>query len=183
MTIVLDHATVRFQDRTVLDDISVSIAEQRIGIIGDNGSGKSTFARLLNGLLLPDQGTVLVDGLDTRTAGREVRARVGFLFQNPDNQIVMQTVAEDVALGLKPLKLPAVEVDRRVAETLNRFSLSQLADRSAHLLSGGEKQLVALAGVMIAEPDILICDEPTTLLDRRNAAVVMRLLESLSCGL
>jgi biotin transport system ATP-binding protein len=181
VTIVLDHATVRFQDRTVLDDISVSIAEQRIGIIGDNGSGKSTFARLLNGLLLPDQGTVLVDGLDTRTAGREVRARVGFLFQNPDNQIVMPTVAEDVALGLKPLKLPAVEVDRRVAETLNRFSLSHLADRSAHLLSGGEKQLVALAGVMIAEPDILICDEPTTLLDRRNAAVVMRLLESLSC--
>ena len=100
MTIVLDHATVRFQDRTVLDDISVSIAEQRIGIIGDNGSGKSTFARLLNGLLLPDQGTVLVDGLDTRTAGREVRARVGFLFQNPDNQIVLPTVAEDVALGL-----------------------------------------------------------------------------------
>jgi biotin transport system ATP-binding protein len=71
VTIVLDHATVRFQDRTVLDDISVSIAEQRIGIIGDNGSGKSTFARLLNGLLLPDQGTVLVDGLDTRTAGRD----------------------------------------------------------------------------------------------------------------
>lgn len=177
----VDHVTVRLQGRVVLDDLNVSLSEHRIGVIGDNGSGKSTFAKLLNGLLLPDEGTVTVDGLDTGRHGKEVRSHVGFLFQNPDNQIVMPTVAEDLALGLKPLRLDAEDLKQRVTDTLERFSLSQLADRSAHLLSGGEKQLVALAGVMISEPDILVCDEPTTLLDRRNAALVMNTIAGLSC--
>lgn len=179
--ISVDHVTVRLQGRVVLDDLALSLTERRIGVIGDNGSGKSTFAKLLNGLLLPDEGTVTVDGLDTRSHGKEVRSRVGFLFQNPDNQIVMPTVAEDIALGLKPLRLDAEVLRQRVSDTLERFSLSHLADRSAHLLSGGEKQLVALAGVMISEPDILVCDEPTTLLDRRNAALVMKTIADLSC--
>jgi biotin transport system ATP-binding protein len=179
--IELDHVSVRFQDRIVLDDISVSLSEHRIGVIGDNGSGKSTFARLLNGLLVPDNGFVKVQDLDTRTDGKEIRSRVGFLFQNPNNQIVMPTVSEEVELGLKPLKLAAVDRARRVEETLKRFSLTHLADRSAHLLSGGEKQLLALAGVMVTEPDILVCDEPTTLLDRRNATHVMRLIADLPC--
>lgn len=179
--IELDHVTVRFQDRVILDDISISLTEHRIGVIGDNGSGKSTFARLLNGLLLPDLGTVTVNDFDTRGEGKVVRSQVGFLFQNPDNQIVMPTVAEDLALGLKPLRLSGDEQARRVTDTLERFSLAHLADRSAHLLSGGEKQLVALAGVMVTEPDILICDEPTTLLDRRNATQVMSLIAELPC--
>lgn len=181
MSIELDHVTVRFGTRTVLDDITLSLSEQRIGVVGDNGSGKSTFARLLNGLLLPDQGRVSVGGLDTHTDGKAVRSRVGFLFQNPDNQIVMPTVAEDLALGLKPLKLSKDERDKRVRATLARFGLEPLADRSAHLLSGGEKQLVALAGVMITEPDVLVCDEPTTLLDRRNAALVTQMINALPC--
>lgn len=179
--ISVDHVTVRLQGRVVLDDLALSLTERRIGVIGDNGSGKSTFAKLLNGLLLPDEGTVTVDGLDTRSHGKEVRSKVGFLFQNPDNQIVMPTVAEDIALGLKPLRLDAEVLGQRVSDTLARFSLSHLADRSAHLLSGGEKQLVALAGVMISEPDILVCDEPTTLLDRRNAVLVMKTIADLSC--
>ena len=179
--ISVDHVTVRLQGRVVLDDVALSLTERRIGVIGDNGSGKSTLAKLLNGLLLPDEGTVTVDGFDTRSHGKEVRSRVGFLFQNPDNQIVMPTVAEDLALGLKPLRLEAERVRQCVSETLERFALSHMADRSAHLLSGGEKQLVALAGVMISEPDILVCDEPTTLLDRRNAALVMKTIAGLSC--
>ena len=181
MNIVLDHVVVRFQDRPVLADISTVLSENRIGVIGDNGSGKSTFARLLNGLQVPDEGSVTVDGLNTKTEGKEVRRRVGFLFQNPDNQIVMPTVAEDLALGLKPQKLDASEIGQRVTRALERFGLQDLADRSAHLLSGGEKQLVALAGVMIAEPSIVVCDEPTTLLDRRNAASVMRVIAALPC--
>lgn len=179
--IELDHVSVRFQDRVVLDDISISLTEHRIGIIGDNGSGKSTFARLLNGLQRPDQGEVTVNDFDTQADGNAVRSLVGFLFQNPDNQIVMPTVAEDLALGLKPLKLSKNEQNSRVKDSLERFSLSHLADRSAHFLSGGEKQLVALAGVMVSQPDILVCDEPTTLLDRRNAAHVMRLIGDLPC--
>ncbi|NKB43935.1 MAG: ATP-binding cassette domain-containing protein [Alphaproteobacteria bacterium] len=179
--IELEQVSVRFHDRTILDNISVSLTEHRIGVVGDNGSGKSTFARLLNGLLLPDLGTVEVNNLDTRDDGKDVRSQVGFLFQNPDNQIVMPTVAEDLALGLKPHKLTGAEQSHRVSVTLDRFSLTHLADRSAHLLSGGEKQLVALAGVMVTQPQILVCDEPTTLLDRRNAAHVMRLIGELPC--
>lgn len=181
MSIELENATVRFDTRTVLNNVTLTLSEQRVGVIGDNGSGKSTFARLLNGLVVPDAGRVTVDGLDTKTDGKAVRTRVGFLFQNPDNQIVMPTVAEDLALGLKPLRLTESECEERVAGCLERFGLSPLADRSAHLLSGGEKQLVALAGVMITEPKILICDEPTTLLDRRNAARVTQMIADLPC--
>lgn len=181
MSIDIDHVTVRFGSRTVLDDITLHLNEKRIGVIGDNGSGKSTFARLLNGLLLPDTGRVAVGGRDTRSDGKAVRAQVGFLFQNPDNQIVMPTVAEDLGLGLKPLKLSKNLRDERIQDALSRFGLIDVADRSAHLLSGGEKQLVALAGVMITEPDILICDEPTTLLDRRNAGQVMQIVSDLPC--
>ncbi|MEQ8507628.1 MAG: ABC transporter ATP-binding protein [Rhodospirillaceae bacterium] len=181
MTIRLDAVTVRFQERMILENLSLSLSEKRIGLIGDNGSGKSTFARLLNGLILPDQGTVTVAGLDTKKDGAKVRSRVGFLFQNPDNQIVMPTVAEDLALGLKPLKLQAAAQQEKVEDALARFGISHLADRSAHLLSGGEKQLVALAGVMICNPDVLICDEPTTLLDRRNASSVLEKINALEC--
>ncbi len=181
MTIRLDAVTVRFQERMILENLSLSLSEKRVGLIGDNGSGKSTFARLLNGLILPDHGTVTVAGLDTKKDGAKVRSRVGFLFQNPDNQIVMPTVAEDLALGLKPLKLQATAQQEKVKDALARFGISHLADRSAHLLSGGEKQLVALAGVMICNPDVLICDEPTTLLDRRNAASVLEKINALEC--
>jgi len=177
----IDHVTVRSHQHTILSDISVLLGERRIGVIGDNGSGKSTFARLLNGLCLPDEGQVLVDGLDTRVEGADVRSKVGFLFQNPEAQIVMPTVAEDVALGLKPHKLDDHDRDKRVSETLDQFGISHLAERSVHMLSGGEKQLVALAGVMITAPDVLVCDEPTTLLDRRNAANVMQILADLDC--
>lgn len=182
MNIVLDRVTVRFQDRTVLTDLSVALTERRIGVVGDNGSGKSTFARLINGLLIPDAGTVTVDGINTKTDGKNVRRRVGFLFQNPDNQIVMPTVAEDIALGLKPLGLDKQAAEQKVSKTLAQFRLSDFADRSAHVLSGGEKQLVALAGVMVTEPDIVVCDEPTTLLDRRNAARVMDIIAALPCS-
>lgn len=181
MNLSIDHVTVRAHQRVILADITVLLSERRIGIIGDNGSGKSTFVRLLNGLCVPDEGRVLVDGLDTRTHGADVRARVGFLFQNPDAQIVMPTVAEDVALGLKPLNLTPADRDLRVTDTLDRFAIGHLAERSVHMLSGGEKQLVAIAGVMITAPDVLVCDEPTTLLDRRNASNVMRILADLSC--
>ncbi len=181
MRIELDHVTVRFQSRAVLSDLTLSLTERRIGVIGDNGSGKSTLARLLNGLLLPDDGKVCVNGIDTREDAKAVRRQVGFLFQNSDNQIVMPTVAEDIALGLKPFGLDEKETGERVQKTVKQFGLTELADRSAHVLSGGEKQLVALAGVMVAEPDILVCDEPTTLLDRRNAKKVSNILAALSC--
>ncbi|MGH3370789.1 MAG: energy-coupling factor ABC transporter ATP-binding protein [Nocardioidaceae bacterium] len=165
--------------RVVLCDVSVSLTEQRVGVIGANGSGKSTFVRLLNGLVLPEQGRVRVDGLDTRTAGREVRRRVGFCFTDPDAQIVMPTVAEDVAFGLRRRGLDKAEVAAKVAATLERYGLAGHADHPAHLLSGGQKQLLALSSVLVTDPAVLVLDEPTTLLDLRNAAAVHQVVRSL----
>jgi biotin transport system ATP-binding protein len=158
--------------RTVLRDVSVALDEHRVGVVGANGSGKSTFARLLNGLVVPTTGTVRVEGLDTRTDGRQVRRRVGFCFTNPDAQIVMPTVQEDVAFGLRRRGMSRDEVRERVAAVLDRFGPASHADHPAHLLSGGQKQLLALASVLVTEPAVVVLDEPTTLLDLRNARLV-----------
>src|SRR3712207_4218112 len=108
-----------FGDRPVLRNLNLTISERRVAVGGANGSGKSTFVRLLNGLLIPDTGTVRVDGLDTRTDARAVRRKVGFVFQDPDLQIVMPTVEEDIAFGLKNLKLDRAEIAPRVDRMLN----------------------------------------------------------------
>jgi biotin transport system ATP-binding protein len=160
------------RQRTVLRDLSVRLEEQRVGVVGANGSGKSTFARMLNGLVLPTQGAVSVDGLDTRRQGREVRRRVGFCFTDPDAQIVMPTVAEDIAFGLRRRGLSSDEIAQRVEEALSTYGLAGHADHPAHLLSGGQKQLLALASVLVTRPALLVMDEPTTLLDLRNAVMV-----------
>jgi biotin transport system ATP-binding protein len=168
-----------YGDRVVLSDIDLRLTERRVGIIGANGSGKSTFARLLNGLVVPTTGTVHVDGLDTRTHVREVRRRVGFVFQDPDAQIVHPTVAEDVAYGLENQGVPPAERAERVAEVLERYGLAGHADHPAHLLSGGQKQLLAIAGVLVMRPAHIVFDEPTTLLDLVNTRRVARVIEEL----
>jgi biotin transport system ATP-binding protein len=168
-----------YGDRTVLRDLDVTLGEQRVGVVGANGSGKSTFARMLNGLVLPTQGRVTVDGLDTRTRGRDVRRRVGFCFTDPDAQIVMPTVAEDVAFGLRRRGLTKAEVAERVTTALATYGLAGHAGHPAHLLSGGQKQLLALASVLVTEPDVLVMDEPTTLLDLRNATMISRVVAGL----
>ncbi len=165
--------------RTVLSEVSVRLEEQRVGVIGANGSGKSTFARLLNGLVVPARGRVTVDGLDTRADGRAVRRRVGFCFTDPDAQIVMPTVAEDIAFGLRRRGLSRDEVAARVRASLDAHGLADHADHPAHLLSGGQKQMLALASVLVTEPDILVMDEPTTLLDLRNSEEVSRRVAAL----
>ncbi len=175
--------THRFGDRPaatpVLREISVTVSEQRVGVVGANGSGKSTFARLVNGLVVPSQGEVTVDGLSTARQGREVRQRVGFCFTDPDAQIIMPTVGEDVAYSLKSSGLPAEEVAARVDVVLDRFQLAHLADHPSHLLSGGQKQLLALAAVLIRDPDVVVMDEPTTLLDLRNARMIGEVIAGL----
>ena len=168
-----------YGDRVILADLDLRLSEHRIGVVGANGSGKSTFARLLNGLVVPTAGQVLVDGLDTGTQGRAVRRRVGFVFQDPDAQIVLPTVAEDVAYGLLNQGVPADERDQRVAEVLQRYGLAGHADHPAHLLSGGQKQLLAIAGVLVMRPARIVFDEPTTLLDLVNARRIARLIAEL----
>jgi biotin transport system ATP-binding protein len=169
----------RYGERAVLCDVEVRLTEQRVGVVGANGSGKSTFARLLNGLVLPTAGRVSVDGLDTRADGRRVRRRVGFCFTDPDAQIVMPTVAEDVAFGLRRRGTAKAETRARVAATLAQFGLADHADHPAHLLSGGQKQMLALASVLVTEPQLLVMDEPTTLLDLRNAQRIAEVVADL----
>ncbi|WP_336028778.1 energy-coupling factor ABC transporter ATP-binding protein [Geodermatophilus sp. FMUSA9-8] len=169
----------RYGERVVLDGIDLTLTEARVGVVGANGSGKSTFARLLNGLVLPTSGSVTVDGLDTRTQVRAVRRRVGFVFQDPDAQIVHPTVAEDVAYGLENQGVPPAERSARVAEVLERYGLAGHADHPAHLLSGGQKQLLAIAGVLVMRPARIVFDEPTTLLDLVNTRRVAELIAGL----
>lgn len=158
----------RRAQRTILDDISCELSEQRIGLIGANGSGKSSFVRLFNGLLLPDAGSVDVNGLDVREQLAGVRRQVGFVFQNPDVQIIYPTVEEDIRFGLQNLKVGEPEQSDRLHAVLARFGLQELREASSHLLSGGQKQLLALASVLVMEPAVLVLDEPTTLLDLLN---------------
>ncbi|MBB4930111.1 biotin transport system ATP-binding protein [Lipingzhangella halophila] len=175
----LENVRHAYEGRTVLSDVTAELVEHRIGIIGANGSGKSTLARMLNGLIVPDHGRVLLDGRDTRKHAREIRRRVGFVFPDPGTQIIMPTVGEDVAIGLRGSGLDRAEIDGRVQRILRRHGLADHHDHPAHLLSGGQKQMLALASVLVTSPEVLVCDEPTTLLDLRNVKVIERTLRAL----
>lgn len=177
--IELAEVTVVLGGRTIVDDVSLRVTEDSLGIIGANGSGKSTLARVLGGLTAPTAGTVRVLGLDPVRDGRAARERIGFTFADPDAQIVMPTVREDVEFSLRRAGLDRAERARRVEAALDRFDLTELAGAPAHRLSSGEKQLLALAASLVRRPRLLICDEPTTLLDLRNARAMAGVLHGL----
>ncbi|OZI74087.1 energy-coupling factor ABC transporter ATP-binding protein [Bordetella genomosp. 12] len=180
MLIEFDQAVVIMEGRPLLQVPGLTLSERRIGIVGPNGAGKSTFSRLINGLLLPDQGQVRVNGLDTRHEARSIRRQVGFVFQNPDNQIVFPIVREDLDFGLKPLGLSAAQRAERIAAGLAQLGIAHLAERSSFSLSGGERQLVALAAVLVREPSLVVFDEPTTQLDLRNRNRVRQAIADLA---
>ncbi|HHW00725.1 MAG TPA: energy-coupling factor transporter ATPase [Clostridiaceae bacterium] len=155
---------------------------QFIVVIGRNGSGKSTFARLLNALLLPVEGTVIVNGIDTRDEEKvwEIRRSVGMVFQNPDNQIVGTIVEEDVAFGPENLGLPTEEIIKRVADALQAVGISEYSKYAPHLLSGGQKQRVAIAGILAMKPECIVLDEATSMLDPIGRKEVMNVLKKLN---
>lgn len=167
MLIEFKNVSVERERRLVLAGLSLTLSEHRIGVVGPNGSGKSSLVRLINGLLLPKTGRVGVDGLDTARDIAAVRRKVGFVFQNPDNQIVFPVVHEDIEFGLKRRESDPKRRALRAQAALERLGVGHLAERSVHTLSGGERQLVALAAVLATEPEILVFDEPTTQLDLR----------------
>lgn len=164
----------------MLSGINLTLTERRIGVMGPNGSGKSTLIRLINGLLLPHSGQVQVDALDTRTDVMAIRRKVGFVFQNPDNQIVFPVVHEDIEFGLKHREPDACRRRERARAALQQLAIGHLADRLTHTLSGGERQQVALAAVLATTPEILVFDEPTTQLDLRLRNHFERLLSDLA---
>ncbi|MCJ7509105.1 MAG: energy-coupling factor transporter ATPase, partial [candidate division Zixibacteria bacterium] len=166
-----------------LNNINLQIEEgEYITIIGPNGSGKTTLARLLNGLLLPSSGEILVVGLNSKDKEfqREIRLKVGMVFQNPDNQIVSTTVEREIAFGLENLALPYEEMSKRVNKALKDFDLEQYRLHPPHKLSGGEKQRVALASVLAMQPKYLVLDEATSLLDSKDRKDFLALMERLS---
>ena len=134
-----------YDGRTVLEGVDLELPERRVAFVGANGSGKSTLARMINGLVHPTRGKVRVDGVDPVRNGREVRRRTGFVFTNPDSQIVMPTAGEDVAFSLRKQGLSKSERARRTAEVLAEHGLGDYAEHPAHQLSGGQKQLLALS--------------------------------------
>jgi biotin transport system ATP-binding protein len=179
-TIVFDRVTVTAPthdgDVRILGEITLELTEPRIALIGPNGSGKSTLARLVNGLVDAATGTVTVNGLDVARKGREVRRQVAFAFTDPAAQLVMPTVIEDVALSLRHAHRDKADRNAAALRVLETFGLAELADRSVHTLSGGQRQLLALASVLATGPRILVADEPTTLLDLANSRRIGELL-------
>lgn len=170
-----------------LTDVTVSINRgEYIAVLGHNGSGKSTFAKLLNMILIPSEGKVFIDGKDvTGEAFAEddlfdVRRKIGMVFQNPDNQIVATVVEEDVAFGPENLGLPREEIRRRVTDALNLVSMQKYANHAPHKLSGGQKQRIAIAGVIAMKPDAIIFDESTAMLDPLGRAEVVDIMEKLN---
>ncbi|MCL5780694.1 MAG: energy-coupling factor transporter ATPase [Firmicutes bacterium] len=155
-------------NRIVLDNINLDVyAGEMLVLLGPNGSGKSTLARLMNGLLVPTGGQVLVDGLDTadETSLWQIRKQVGMVFQNPDNQLVAALVEEELAFGMENLGFPPEEMKKRIKELSARMQLEEFLDFPPHRLSGGQKQRVAIASVLAIEPQVLVLDEPTSMLD------------------
>jgi energy-coupling factor transport system ATP-binding protein len=150
-----------------------------VGLVGPNGGGKSTLVRLLNGLLRPESGSVRVSGHDPATEPFEVRKHLGVLFQNPENGIVAPFVEDDVAFGLENLGVPREEMRARVARAIRGVGLEGYERREPHTLSGGEKQRVALAGLLAVEPEILVLDEPTSMLDAAGRREILEHLEVL----
>jgi len=176
--------TYLYNDITALNNLSLSIKQnQRVAILGANGSGKSTLLRLLDALYFPDKGTISAFGenlteesfQDEEFAFR-FRRRVALVFQNPDVQLFNPTVFDEVAFGPLQLRLSKDEIRRRVAETLEMMEIAHLKDRSPHRLSGGEKKRVALASVLILEPEVLLLDEPTAALDPKSQGRVVDFL-------
>ena len=138
-----------------------------VAIVGHNGSGKSTVAKLMNALIVPDEGSVTVDGMDTADKSRtlDIRKKVGIVFQNPDNQIVTTVVEEDVGFGPENLGVPTEEIHRRVHDALEAVDMLSYARSAPHMLSGGQKQRIAIAGMLAIEPQVLVLDEATAMLD------------------
>lgn len=170
------HFTYPGDDQESLCGIDLDIAAGSfVAVLGHNGSGKSTLAKHMNAILVPDEGQVLIDGIDTADEERiiDVRRTVGMVFQNPDNQIVANVVEDDVAFAPENLGVPPEEIRRRVDEALKQVDMYDFRMHAPHLLSGGQKQRVAIAGVIAMQPRIIVLDEPTAMLDPQGRAEVI----------
>jgi energy-coupling factor transporter ATP-binding protein EcfA2 len=176
---------VRFAYRepvTVLHDVNLTFQRGEFtAIIGNNGSGKSTLMRLILGLLKPSSGRIVIDGMDTRKARvSELARKIGFIFQDPNDQIFSNSVVEEIRFGLKNLELPADEIEHRVKETLTQFDLTEVQDTFPRFLARGDKQKLCIASIVAMRPQVLLLDEPTTGQDHRDSQQIMELAQTLN---
>ena len=182
-----DDGSVKREAMPALDNVNISIAEgEYVAVLGHNGSGKSTFAKLLNLILTPTVGKIFIDGCDVTAEDFseddvfEIRKKIGMVFQNPDNQLVATVVEEDVAFGPENLGLPREEIRRRVTESLCLVDMQEYTHHAPHKLSGGQKQRVAIAGIIAMKPKVIIFDESTAMLDPLGRREVVGIMERLN---
>lgn len=179
----VDNVSFSYDDNRVLNNISLSVQEgEFVALLGHNGCGKSTMAKLFNVLLSPQSGTVTIDGITAETEDGiyEIRSRVGLVLQNPDNQLVATVVEEDVAFGPENLGVPPQEIRRRVDSALKAVDMYEYRSHAPHKLSGGQKQRVAIAGIIAMEPRCIVLDEPTAMLDPKGRQEVMDTIRHLN---
>lgn len=186
----LAHVTLRYGNSAALDDVTLEVCRgERVCVLGANGSGKSTLASVICGLLAPDEGDVELAGHAVCTGGvpdlaayRDARRQLGLVFQNPDDQIVTSVVADDVAFGPENLGVPRAQISVRVARELRRVAMEKYAHADPSRLSGGQRQRVCIAGALAMEPSVLVLDEPSSLLDVRGRAAIMRVMGRLAAA-
>ena len=183
--IVLKDVCYKYEDaaRNTVDHVDLTVRRgEMTAVLGRNGSGKSTLVKLINGLILPDSGTVTTDGMDTQDDALvwDIRQRAGMVFQNPDNQLVATVVRDDVAFGLENTGVPSEEMPGRIEQALKAVNMLKYAERAPHLLSGGQKQRVAIAGILAMRPDIMLFDEATAMLDPRGRREVFDTVRQLN---
>lgn len=179
--IELNKVSYKYGDKPVLAGISLQIKEGSfMAVIGHNGSGKTTLIKHINGLLSPSTGDVLVDGLNTKENDWEIKQKVGIVFQNPEDQLINSIVEEDIAFGLENLGVASSKIQEEVKNILDKLNISHLAKENVNNLSFGQKQLVALAGVLVMKPKYVVFDEPTTMLDPRNKSNIIKIMSALN---
>jgi len=179
--IEIKHLDFKYEDELVLKNINMKIDDgSYIAIIGANGSGKTTLAKHLNALLLPTKGSVIVENIDTKKDQFNVRKNVGFVFQNPEDQLVYSIVEEDIAFGLENLGIKTNMMKLKVKKIMEWLGITYLAKKNVNMISAGQKQLTALAGILIMSPKYIVFDEPTTTLDNKNKGNIMKIITNLN---
>lgn len=181
--VTFKYSTGEEKEKLAIDGLNLEVNEgEFLVILGHNGSGKSTVAKHMNALLIPTEGTVIVNGLDTSDEKNiwNIRESAGMVFQNPDNQLVATIVEEDVAFGPENLGVPPKEIRKRVDDALEKVGMSEYKKHAPHLLSGGQKQRVAIAGILAIQPKCIIFDEPTAMLDPSGRREVMKNIKELN---
>lgn len=178
----LENITYRYPDKfKAIEDLSFSVKEgEKIGLIGANGAGKSTILKLLTGLFISEEGKISIDSIELNKNNlKEIRRKIGFIFQDSDSQLFMNTVYDDIAFGLRSMGMSEEKVSEKVDKILKKLSIECLKDKSIYKLSGGQKRIISIAGILVMKPEIIIMDEPTCALDPKYRRIFINILKDL----